>query len=130
MLTLKERIEKEFNVKFNSCLVGKFDSPQNKIGFHSDASSSLGPDPHIASISFGAARKFKIKHKTNKNDKVDMLLENGDLVIMKDGANLNYKHMVPGDPKCSETNYRINLTFRFYTYDEVEMLNPAISFEN
>lgn len=31
MLSLKERIESEFNVKFNSCLVGKFDCPGNKI---------------------------------------------------------------------------------------------------
>lgn len=125
---LKERIESEFNVKFNSCLVGKFDNPDDKIGFHSDSSSSLGEDPHIASISFGAARRFRIKHKTDRQDKVDIILENGDLLIMKDGANLNYKHCVPGDPTCSEDNFRINLTFRFYTYDEVEMKYPAISF--
>ena len=64
ILTLKNRIEKEYNVEFNSCLVGKFDSPSNKIGFHSDASNSMGDDPYIGSVSFGKTRKFILKKQS------------------------------------------------------------------
>ena len=121
ILELKERIEKEYGVIFNSCLVGKFDSPKDKIGFHSDSSTSLGEDPHIGSVSFGKTRDFKLKRKgTDSSEKVTVTLKHGDLVVMKDGSNKNYLHAVPPDKTCSEENCRINLTFRYYTYSDDE----------
>ena len=35
--TLKKKIESDFDCKFNACLIGLFDDPSLKIGFHSDA---------------------------------------------------------------------------------------------
>jgi alkylated DNA repair dioxygenase AlkB len=58
MLQLKMKIEQEFAVQFNSCLVGKFNAPDNKIGFHSDASPNMGEDPYIASVSLSKSRNF------------------------------------------------------------------------
>lgn len=125
ILTLKLQIEQEFDVQFNSCLVGKFDGPDNKIGFHSDASSNMGEDPYIASVSFGKSRKFVLKkHKnycTNGPEKITILLEHGDLLLMRKDANRKYLHMVPPDPDCSAEKIRINFTFRNYTYDQEEI---------
>lgn len=134
ILNLKTRIEKDFDVDFNSCLVGKFDTPMDKIGYHSDSSNSMGPDPYIGSVSFGAPRKFrlKIQSKYCKNDKdreiVEILLEEGDLLVMRKNANMKYLHAVPRDPKCNKDNFRINLTFRNYTYDPQEVVYVAKPF--
>lgn len=122
ILQLKEQIEHEFDVQFNSCLVGKFAAPDNKIGFHSDASPNMGEDPYIASVSFGKSRKFILKkHKNYGKEKVTIILEHGDLLLMRKNANRKYLHMVPADKDCNAENFRINLTFRNYTYDQEEI---------
>lgn len=129
VLELKERIEKEFDTHFNACLIAKYTHPRHKIGFHSDSGWSLGPDPHVASISLGSERGIGIKSKKHlPKERVDLVLRNGDLLMMREGCNANYLHGVLADSKCSETNFRINMTFRNYRYDEEEMLRPASEF--
>ena len=134
ILELKTQIERQFDVKFNSCLVGMYNAPTNKIGFHSDASSSMGLDPHIASVSFGKSRRFAIKkqsaYRTAEEvgkpiEKIVMDLNHGDLVVMRKNANLKYHHAVLADPDCNESNIRINLTFRNYEYDAEEINQSA-----
>ncbi len=121
---LKEKIEKEYNVKFNSCLVGKFESSKDKIGFHSDASTSMGEDPQIGSVSFGKSRNFKLKRKSGKGEpskeSITVTLDHGDVVVMRNGGNKNYLHAVPPDKDCSVKDCRINLTFRYYIYSDDE----------
>lgn len=122
ILQLKERIEEEFTVQFNSCLVGKFDAPDNKIGFHSDASPNMGEDPYIASVSFGKSRNFILKKQKNYGkEKITIVLEHGDLLLMRKDVNRKYLHMVPADKDCNSENFRINITFRNYTYDKEEI---------
>lgn len=126
ILDLKRKIESDFDIKFNSCLVGKFDGPSNKIGFHSDASTNLGDDPYIGSVSFGKSRKFVLKRQkkycTNDTaEKVTITLDHGDLLLMRRDANRKYLRMVPPDPDCSSNNCRINLTFRNYAYSPEEI---------
>lgn len=124
---IKQNIEEEFGCNFNSCLVGKYDSPSNKIGYHSDSSANLGDDPQIASLSLGHRREFFIKHKDNK-EYVKIILNSGDLLIMKNGANKNYLHAVPIDKSSNSENFRINLTFRDYSYFPEEMEICAAEF--
>lgn len=119
LVKIKEKIENKYSVSFNSCLVGLFNSPKDKIGFHSDASWGMGRDPHIASLSLGRRRKFKLKHMRNRKI-TNIYLEHGSLLVMKEGGNTNYKHMVPPDEGCNEENIRINLTFRLYRYHKKE----------
>jgi len=121
ILELKQKIESEFDVEFNSCLVGKFDSPKDKIGFHSDCSNNMGSNPFVGSVSFGKSRKFYLKPVAKSSQKITILLEHGDLLLMRDKSNQNYLHMVPVDPDCNEQNCRINLTFRNYNYDQFEI---------
>lgn len=124
---IKNKIENNFNMKFNSCLVGKFDSPTDKIAYHSDASDNLGPCPLIGSLSLGKSRDFKIKSKTNKKEIVIITLHHGDLLIMGKNANTKYLHSVPADEKCNSKNFRINLTFRNYTYfTEEKNFSPSV----
>jgi len=134
VLKIKNRIEKMFNVEFNSCLVGKFESPTDKIGFHSDASDSMGQNPSVGSLSLGRSRNFIIQRqkayqidKLGKN-KNKINLQHGTLCMMANESNVKYLHMVPADSGCSENDCRINLTFRNYKYFPDEMAFVASAF--
>jgi alkylated DNA repair dioxygenase AlkB len=53
-----------------------------------DNMKSLGKNITIASLSFGAERKFSFKHKQTKQT-VSLVLEHGSLLIMKDATHFN-----------------------------------------
>jgi alkylated DNA repair dioxygenase AlkB len=63
----------------------------------------------IASLSLGAERKFSFKHKENKQ-KIELVLERGSLLVMKEGTQTNWLHRLPPTKKVFSP--RINLTFR------------------
>jgi len=91
-------------------------------------------EPQIANISLGSSRRFKLKTRNRKDtppkeiENVEPILGSGCLVIMKYGTNANYVHGVMLDPKYSPENFRINMTFRNYTYDSIEKELPAAEF--
>jgi alkylated DNA repair dioxygenase AlkB len=79
-------------------------------GWHADNEKELGTNPTIASLSFGAARTFQLKHNTIKENKKSILLEHGSLLLMKGPTQHFWKHQIPKTAK--PTGPRINLTFR------------------
>ena len=79
------------------------------MGWHSDDEKSIEGDSAIASVSFGAERRFSFKHKQSKKT-ISVLLENGSLLLMKDTTQKNWLHSLPKSKKI--TLSRINLTFR------------------
>lgn len=109
ILELKTKIEKLSADTFNSCLLNFYHSGAEGMGYHSDDEADLKEDACIASLSFGAKRKFVFKHKYS-NEKVEILLENGSLLLMKDQTQRFWKHRLPEALKVKEP--RINLTFR------------------
>lgn len=58
------------------------------VGWHSDDEKSLGKNVIIASLSFGAERKFSFRHKQTKQT-VSLVLEHGSLLVMKDATQTN-----------------------------------------
>jgi alkylated DNA repair dioxygenase AlkB len=50
-------------VSFNSCLLNLYHNGEEGMAWHSDDERSLGKNTTIASLSFGAERKFCFKHK-------------------------------------------------------------------
>lgn len=109
LLELKARIEKESGETFNSCLLNLYHSGDEGMGWHTDAEPELKKNGAIASVSFGAKRKFVFKHKERK-DKVELFLEHGSLLIMKDTTQSFWQHTLPKTMKV--TTPRVNLTFR------------------
>jgi alkylated DNA repair dioxygenase AlkB len=79
------------------------------MGWHSDDEESIEDNSTIASVSFGAERKFYFKHKQSKKI-ISVLLEHGSLLLMKEGTQKNWLHSLPKSKKI--TLPRINLTFR------------------
>lgn len=109
LLELKKKVEEKTGEKFNSCLLNLYHNGSEGMAYHSDGEKDLKKDGAIASLSFGAERKFSFKHKTTK-DKVELVLENGSLLVMKDQTQSFWLHRLPPTTKILTT--RINLTFR------------------
>lgn len=106
---LKQMVEEFAGVKFNSCLLNLYHNGNEGMGWHSDDEKSLGKDNTIASLSFGAERKFLFKHKQTKQI-ISLVLEHGSLLIMKDATQRNWLHSLPKSKDIVQP--RINLTFR------------------
>ncbi|MDN3585099.1 alpha-ketoglutarate-dependent dioxygenase AlkB [Pedobacter aquatilis] len=109
LLELKNIIEKETGEIFNSCLLNLYHNGDEGMAWHSDGELDLKKNGAIGSISFGAERKFAFKHKKTK-EKVELILENGSLLMMKDTTQTNWLHRLP--PTKKVTSARVNLTFR------------------
>ncbi len=109
LLTLKKIVEEVSRETYNSCLLNLYHDGNEGMSWHSDAEKDLKKHGAIASLSFGAERKFSFKHKKNKL-KIDVILENGSLLVMKDEIQEHWLHSLPPSKKI--TTPRINLTFR------------------
>ena len=109
LLELKTLIEKETGETFNSCLLNLYHNGEEGMAWHSDGEADLKKDGAIGSLSFGAERKFAFKHKQTK-EKIELLLEHGSLLVMKDTTQTHWLHRLP--PTKKVTTPRINLTFR------------------
>jgi alkylated DNA repair dioxygenase AlkB len=107
---IKEEIEATTNEYFTTALLNLYRNERDSNGWHADNEKELGRDPVIASVSFGEARMFQIKHNSKKGIKQSLLLEHGSLLVMKNGAQIHYKHQIP--KATQPKNPRINLTFR------------------
>ncbi|MGM8898104.1 MULTISPECIES: alpha-ketoglutarate-dependent dioxygenase AlkB family protein [unclassified Psychrobacter] len=111
---VKHCIEKQLaktgiEADFNSCLLNYYPSGAEGMGYHADDEKELGVQPVIASLSLGATRKFVLKHKKTQ-DKVELYLESGQLIVMHGDTQTFWKHSITKTTKANEG--RISLTFR------------------
>ena len=112
LLTIKTRIESLSNgATFNCVLLNFYRDGSDKMGWHSDDEKELGPNPSIASVSFGATRRFDFKHKTEAHNKFSIHLESGSLLLMQGDMQHHWLHQIPAQKRIQEP--RINLTFRY-----------------
>lgn len=109
LLELKQLVETQTSETFNSCLLNLYHSGEEGMVWHSDGETDLKKNGAIASLSFGAERRFLFKHK-NTQEKVEVLLEHGSLLVMKDCTQSFWLHGLPPTKKVKTS--RINLTFR------------------
>jgi alkylated DNA repair dioxygenase AlkB len=109
LLQLKKLIEEKSGATYNSCLLNLYHDGDEGMAWHSDDEKTLGKNMPIASVTFGAERKFSFKHKRTK-ETVSLILENGSLLVMKDATQTNWLHRLP--PTTKIKGPRINLTFR------------------
>ncbi len=109
ILQIKEKIEPLSGVVFNSVLLNLYRSGNDSISWHTDAEKELGDNPIIASVNFGATRKFQLKHIKTK-EKLEIELTHGSLLIMQGELQHFWQHQVPKTSK--PVNERVNLTFR------------------
>ena len=109
LLELKAIIEEKTGETFNSCLLNLYHNGSEGMAWHSDGEKDLKKNGAIASLSFGAERKFSFKHKQTKHN-VSLILEHGSLLVMKGETQTHWLHRLP--PTTTSKHARINLTFR------------------
>ncbi|MGQ3678059.1 alpha-ketoglutarate-dependent dioxygenase AlkB family protein [Tenacibaculum discolor] len=109
LLALKELVEKETGETYNSCLLNLYHDGSEGMAWHSDGEKDLKKNGAIASLSFGAERRFGFKHKQTK-ETVYKVLEHGSLLVMKDETQTHWLHRLPPTKKIHRP--RVNLTFR------------------
>ena len=106
---IKEKVELVTGHKYNSCLLNLYHNGEEGMGWHSDNEKQLKENGAIASLSFGAPRKFTMKHKATK-EKISLELDSGSLLLMRGSIQKHWLHSLPLSKKIKEA--RINLTFR------------------
>ena len=112
LLKLKTQLENTLNTKFNSVLINYYRDGNDHMSYHSDNEKELGPDPVIASLSFGETRSFQLKHKFDQSKKTFVLpITNGSLLVMKDKLQFFWVHKIAKTTKV--IGPRLNLTFRY-----------------
>ena len=109
LLELKQKCEEVSGETYNSCLLNLYHDGSEGMAYHSDGEKDLKKHGAIASLTFGAARKFSFKHKLSK-ERIDIVLENGSLLVMKGATQENWLHRLPPTTKVKIP--RVNLTFR------------------
>lgn len=108
---IRQRVVELTGSTFNGVLVNCYRDGNDSVGWHSDNEPEWGPNPVIASVSFGAARDFVLKHSRDKTLKpVSHLLTHGSLLVMGGTVQSTWQHQLPKRKRVIET--RINLTFR------------------
>lgn len=115
LLSLKKLVETKLNTTFNSCLLNLYHDGSEGMAWHSDAEKTLGKEPRIASLSFGAERRFSFKHKETKQT-VSLTLEKGSLLLMAGECQQHWLHRLPPTKKAFKE--RVNLTFRNIVLEE------------
>ena len=106
LLEIKQKIE-AVQGRYNYCLLNRYRSGKDSMGMHADDEPELGNV--IGSLSLGATRTFRIKHKKTK-ETMSFRVGHGTLIIMAGTMQQFWKHEIP---KTKEpVGERINLTFR------------------
>jgi len=108
-LVIKQAVELAVGRSFNSVLLNYYRDERDSMGFHADDESELGPDPAIASVSFGAERTFILKHKRLPTT-VKLALVDGSLLLMSGALQSHWRHGI--NKERTPRGPRVNLTFR------------------
>ena len=110
LLQILDRIMPVSGTAFNSVLLNFYRNGSDSMGWHADDEPELGAAPVIASVNFGAARRFQLRYKSDHSRKYELLLQHGSLLVMMGTLQEYWEHQVPKTSKISAG--RINLTFR------------------
>jgi alkylated DNA repair dioxygenase AlkB len=86
--TLRAAVEQATGRRYNSVLLNHYRDGADSMGMHSDDEPELGPQPVIASLSYGASRTFTLRHKRTKRT-VKLDLRDGSLLLMAGNLQAN-----------------------------------------
>jgi alkylated DNA repair dioxygenase AlkB len=106
---VRARAESLAGQPFNSVLLNLYRDGRDGMGWHADDEPELGRDPVIASVSLGATRRFRMRHR-KRRETVPMDLEHGSVLLMQGPTQHHWVHAVPKTARA--VGERINLTFR------------------
>ena len=108
----RKAVEPIAGIRFNSVLINYYRDGRDRVAWHSDDEKELGQNPVIASVSLGAERKFKLRHKdfAHNGQQAEIMLAHGSLIMMEGPTQHFWKHEIPRTAR--PVGRRVNLTFR------------------
>jgi len=108
---LKACAETASGARFSSLLMNLYRDGRDSVSWHSDAEPELGRNPVIASLSFGATRRFQLRSRPPLPPaRHELALGHGDLLVMRGATQHEWAHRVPRTAR--PVGPRVNLTFR------------------
>lgn len=107
---LRDTLHARLGIRFNFVLANLYRDGNDAIGWHADDERELGAFPCIASLSFGAPRRFCLRARGTERRRIDVVLESGSLLLMWGISQRDWQHSVPRTRAA--VGHRINLTFR------------------
>lgn len=111
ILEIKNKLEQlYYPATFDYVLMNLYRNGDDKIGLHHDDEAEGDDNNIIASVSFGATRRFIVVPMKGKKPKYRYDLSHGSLIVMRGDMQKGWKHMIPGESGCKLP--RVNLTFR------------------
>lgn len=106
-------VNETLGTDFNGVLVNHYPDGDSYIGAHSDDERGLSKtNKYVASISFGATRVFRVRHKSSKKIALDVPMPAGSMIVMGGRFQELYTHEVPKKKGLLD---RWSLTFREHT---------------
>lgn len=111
LLEVKRRVEECADESFNAVFLNLYRDHNDSMGFHSDDEKELGREPTIVSVTFGATRVFRMKHKFRSDVPIQKIpLSSGTVLLMKGKTQHFWKHGI--NKQTEPCGPRVNLTFR------------------
>lgn len=108
LLEIKAQVEELTKDSYQGVLLNYYPDGLAGIGWHTDDERDLVANAPIASVSFGATRRFELRHQNG--EEISIHLTDGSILIMAGELQQYWKHQVPVQRKIQAP--RINLTFR------------------
>ncbi|MDO4775968.1 MAG: alpha-ketoglutarate-dependent dioxygenase AlkB [Cardiobacteriaceae bacterium] len=113
LLAIREKVENAIAAisptRFNSCLLNLYRDGSQGMAWHSDDEKELGENTIIASVSFGATRKFAFRHRQS-GEKRELMLAHGQLIVMRGATQSHWQHAIMKSARIHAP--RVSLTFR------------------
>lgn len=106
---IRRRTEEAAGARFNAVLANLYRDGADSMGWHSDDEPENGPQPVIASVSFGAVRRFDFRHR-GTGERADVWLTPGSVLVMSGACQDKWHHRIAKSARVTEP--RVNLTFR------------------
>jgi alkylated DNA repair dioxygenase AlkB len=108
---IRERVETLLAERFDGVLLNLYRDGRDGMGWHSDDERELGESPTIASVSLGAVRRFRLKHRSRPDiAPCEWQLGHGSLIVMRGPTQRHWRHSVPKTRR--PVGERVNLSFR------------------
>lgn len=118
---LCERLQHTTGQPYNGVLANRYQSGRDSMGWHSDDDYDPGQHPGVASISLGATRRFRMRHRRQRTT-VNLPLTHGSLLFMGEHSQTEWQHALPRTQR--PVGLRINLTFRYMHRSNCAPTNP------
>ena len=106
---LRGTVQEATGVSFNVVLLNLYRDGADSMGWHSDDDYDPGRHPEVASVSFGAVRRFRLRRKDGGGTHAADLTPGG-VLLMEGGSQVTWAHAVPKTRRA--VGPRVNLTFR------------------